>query len=73
MASKKTESETETETENETKQTETEKKSDTTGTSQTTSPRTGDTTNVVGYCMALLISAMALAAILLKRRKRTEK
>lgn len=67
------EPETETETEPETKQTETEKKSDTTGTSQTTSPKTGDTTNVAGYGMALLISAMALAAILLKRRKRTEK
>ncbi len=51
----------------------TEKKSGTTGTSQTTAVETGDTTNVAGYGMTILISAMALAVILQKRRRRTEK
>ena len=51
----------------------TEKKSDTTGTSQTTVVETGDTTNVAGYGMALLVSVMVLVVSFLKRRKRMEK
>lgn len=60
-------------TETDTKSTKTEKKSGTTGTSQTTAVETGDTTNMAGSGMALLVSAIVLVVIFQKRRRRTEK